>query len=100
MASLVEQPKAQDKDVAAAPKVMQQESSGPKFAEIKASMLATQMHQTLRITTTDKRKFEGVLKKVTDERIFIDVPMGGGSATLPVRIEDISLVKVKLEAAQ
>lgn len=100
MASLVEQPKAQDKDVVAAPKAMQQESSGPKFAEIKPSMLATQMHQTLRITTADKRKLEGVLKKVTDERIFIDVLMGGGSATLPVRIEDISLVKVKLEAAQ
>ena len=98
MASLVEQPKA--KDVATVSKPTQQEPSGPQFVKIKPSMLATQMHQTLRITTADKRKLEGVLTKINGERIFIDVPLGGGSATLPVRIADISLVKVKLESAQ
>jgi len=97
MATLVEQPKANEVAVESKPEPMQQEQSWPQFIEIKPTMLAAQMHQTLRITTADNRKLEGVLKVINDERIFIDVPMGGGSATLPVTIADISQVKVKVE---
>jgi len=95
MARLVEKPKAKEAPVDSNAKQRLEEISGPKFIEVKPSMLASQMHQTLRISTSDKRKLEGVLKKIDEERIFIDVPMGGGSATLPIRIADISLVKVK-----
>ncbi|MEH6358055.1 MAG: hypothetical protein V7745_03640 [Pseudomonadales bacterium] len=99
MATLIEQPKAKAAATESKSKPMQQEVSGPQFSEVNPSRLASQMHQTLRITTFDKRKLEGILRKITDERIYIDVPMAGGNATLPVRIADISLVKVLLESA-
>lgn len=99
MAMLGDKPKAKVVTLEPKSKPMEQEASGPQFKEVKSSMLAAQMHQTMRITMADKRKFEGVLRKVTDDRIYIDVAMAGGTATLPVRIADISLVKVKLERA-
>lgn len=99
MATLVEKPKAKAAAIESQSKQMQQEVSGPQFTEVKPSSLANQMHQTLRISTVDKRKLEGVLRKITEDRIYIDVAMAGGSATLPVKIADISLVKVLLESA-
>ena len=67
------------------------------YVEVNAAKLDQQMNNMLRIKTSDNRRLEGVLKKMTDTRIFIDVPMGGGSATLPISIADISQVEVKFE---
>lgn len=96
MAALVEQPQAEAVKSVSKPTV--QEPSGPRYAEIRPSMLETQMHQTLRITTVDKRKFEGVLIKTDADRAFISVPMGGGSATLPIKRRDITGLKVLVPA--
>jgi len=67
------------------------------YVDVNVTTLDQQMNKMLRIKTSDNRRLEGVLKKVTDTRIFIDVPMGGGSATLPITIAGISLVKAKFE---
>jgi len=67
------------------------------YVDVNVSKLDQQMHKMLRIKTSGNRRLEGVLKKVTDTRIYIDVPMGGGSATLPISIADISQVKAKFE---
>jgi len=67
------------------------------YVDVNVTKLYQQMHKMLRIKTYDNRRLEGVLKKVTDTRIFIDVPMGGGSATLPISIADISQAKAKFE---
>ena len=94
MTALDNKPKAKVAATESQSKPMQQEVSGPQFKAVNPTRLARQMHQTLRITTVDKRKFEGVLRKITAERIYIEVPMAGGSATLPVRIANISLLEV------
>ena len=96
MATLVEEPKAEVKPES---KPMQQEPSGPQYVEIKPSMLETQMHEVVKITTADQRKLEGVLVKANDDRIFIDVPMGGGTATLPITRSDIEQVKVLVDGS-
>jgi len=80
-----------------ASKPSQPQAPQADYVEVNASKLDQQMNKMLRVKTSDNRRLEGVLKKVTDTRIFIDVPMGGGSATLPISIADISQVKAKFE---
>jgi len=91
------------------PAVQEQKASKPSqpsqpqapqadYVEVNAAKLDQQMNKMLRVKTSDNRRLEGILKKVTDTRIFIDVPMGGGSATLPISIADISQVKAKFES--
>lgn len=91
VAGLVDEPKAEIKPE---PKPMEQEVSGPQYVEIKPAGLEAQMHRVLKITTVDQRKLEGVLVKANKDRIFIDVPIGGGTATLPITRGDIIQVKV------
>jgi len=75
----------------------QQEAPRNSYVEIRTSQLNEFMHKDLRIKTIDNRRLEGALKRVTTNRIYIDVPMGGGTATLPINIADISEVKAKVE---
>lgn len=79
-------------------KPVQPEIPEGSYVEIDVSQLDQQMNKMLRIKTSDNRQLEGVLKKINDTRIFIDVPMGGGSATLPINIADIHLVRARFES--
>jgi len=98
MASLAPKPEA----VVQQSKTSSSQPSEPQvpqadYVDVNVTTLDQQMHKMLRVKTSDNRRLEGVLKKVTDTRIFIDVPMGGGSATLPIKIADISQAKAKFE---
>ncbi len=97
MAALEPKPENKVEEAETNKEPTQQEAPLTSYVDVKTSNLASQMHNNLRIKTFDNRRLEGVLKKVTDTRIFIDVPMGGGSATLPISIADISQVKAKFE---
>lgn len=91
MATLAEEPEVEAKPE---PPRMEQEPSGPQYVDVRPSGLESQMHQTVKITTVDQRNLEGVLVKADVDRIFIDVPMGGGTATLPITRSDITQAQV------
>lgn len=92
VAAIVEEPKKVE--VKPQPQPMQQEASGPQYVDVNPAAIDQQMHKLVKITTADQRQLEGVLVKTGQDRIFIDVPMGGGAATLPISRSDITQVKV------
>ena len=76
----------------------QAETTETGYVEISVAHLNKYINKSLRIKTRDQRYFEGALKQVGDNRFFIDVPMGSGSATLPINLADVERLEVKTQA--
>lgn len=71
-----------------------------RYHEISVERINDFIRQRVVVLTRDGRKFEGELASATDKQVFINVTMGSGYATLPVKRYDIASIKVRKESVR
>lgn len=94
MASVAAYQKKDNPTPAVAPEPEPQPEVKIQYREIPLERLNDYLNQRVIALTRDGRKFEGELTRSTEQQILINVAMGSGYATLPIKHYDIESVKV------